>query len=435
MFPPALGLRAFRQSAGAVGAVALIALGATPAVAEDTTPGLVLAEMAPYDGVKPGSTLTVPAHFTNTGTEALDKVWLSYEVSHGLSHGELPSNCRAWKVWGFDEIPVGTRAVCAFDQTVKPGVVYGPEKGLRVDALDSALYDTLRVAVTAYDNAPGDEASSGPVQGTGPALKLVEQPDAPAAAPGSAEHEDWDAQTVAVNAANTADFQVSGAQLTGRVGDTVDLEVTFTNAGPGWVKRPSGTPATQVLIKMPAGTTVTRNHGYCDKLSSGTYECGTSQSWIDEGDAEKYTFKLRIDKAVPGAKGSVQLAGEPRPFDEVASNDTATIALDVTGSGSTGGGSTTSTGGSGSTSTGGSDATAGSGATGGTGSTGGSATGGGTSTTGASTTGSTGASTASGDLASTGSGSTLPIAGAAAAAVGIGAGAVLLVRRRHAARQ
>lgn len=429
---PASGRRVFRQTAGAIGAVALVSLGATPALAEDSAPGLVLGEIAPYEGVKPGSTFAVPATFINTGPEALDKVWLSYNVSHGLSHTELPSNCALWKVGGFDEAPVSSLAVCRFDQTVKPGAVYAPGKALKVNALDSALYDSVRVMVSAYDGTPGDEASSRPVQGTGPAVELVEQPDATTAVPGSAGHEDWDAQEVAVTAANTADFQVTGAQLKGRVGDTVNLEVKFTNAGPGWVKRESGTPATQVLIKMPAGTTVTKGHGYCDKLPSGTYECGTSQSWVNEGDGGTYTFKLKIDKAVPGAKGSVALGGEPRPFDNVTSNDRATITLDVTGSGSTGGsGSTTSTGGSGSTSTGGS----GSASTGGSGATGGSSTGGGSATTGTSTTGSTDSTTASGDLASTGSGSTLPIAGAAAAAVGIGTGAVLLVRRRRAARR
>ncbi|MFE0252308.1 hypothetical protein [Streptomyces sp. NPDC059010] len=427
------GHRLFRQTAGAIGAVALISLGATPAVAADTAPGLVLGEMAPFEGVKPGSTFEVPATFTNTGTEALDKVWLSYTVSHGLNHTDLPSNCTAWKIWGFDEIPVSTQAVCKFDQTVKPGVVYAAESDMRVDALDSALYDTVRVAVTANDNAPGDEASSGPVQGTGPALKLVERPDATPAAPGSAEHEDWDAQTVKVTAANTADFLVTGDRLKGRVGDTVDLKLKFTNAGPGWVYNGTvGIPLTHVLIKMPAGTSVTKGNGYCDKQSSGTYECGISQAWVNEGEGETYTFKLKIDKAVQGAKGSVALEAKSRPFDDNKANDKADITLDVTGGGSTGGsGSTGSTGGSGST--GGAGTTGGSGSTGDS-SGGGSATGG-TSTTGDSTTGSTGSTTVSGDLASTGSGSTLPVAGAAAAAVGIGTGAVLLVRRRRAAHR
>jgi hypothetical protein len=423
MLLPAPGRRVFRQTAGAVGVVALLALCATPAAAEDSAPGLVLDEIAPIEGVKPGSTFAVPAGFTNTGTEALDKVWMSYEVSHGLSHTELPSNCRAWKVGGFDEIPVGTKAVCEFDQTVEPGVVYEPGKALRVDALDSALYDSVTVVVSAHDNAPGDEASSGPVQGTGSPLELVARPDAAPAAPGSAPHEDWDRRKAVVTAENTADFQVTGDRLKGRVGDTVNLEVKFTNAGPGWVNnRTTGTPAAQVLIKMPPGTAVTEDHGYCDKLPSGTYRCGTGQAWADEGAGEAYVFQLKIVKAVPGAEGSVALVAEPRPFDHDRTNDTAAITLDVTGAGPTGG--------SGSTSPGGDD---GSTPTGGTGPTGDSGSTGGPSTAGTPATGSPDSTPTSGSLASTGSGSALPLAGAAAAVACVGAGAVVAARRHRAA--
>ncbi|MFH0518404.1 hypothetical protein ACHBTE_14640 [Streptomyces sp. M41] len=430
MSRPASGRRVFRQTAGAVGAIALVSLGATPAVADDPAYGLVLSEFGPYEGVKPGSSLDVPGSFTNTGTEALDKVWLTYTVSHGLGQGELPSNCTAWKIWGFDEIPVSTQAVCAFDQTVKPGVVYAPDGGLPVKVLNSALYESLMVAVTDVDNPPSDEATSGPVKGTGPALKLVERPDATPAAPGSAD-EKSNARRVPVQAANTADFQVTGDRLKGRVGETVDLKVKFTNAGPAWVNSGTmGTPSTRVVIKMPAGTKVTKAAGYCNKVSSGTYGCGTSQVWVDEGESQTYTFKLKIEKAVAGAKGSAALEGKPRPFDKNKDNDKAGIALEVVGAGGSTGGSGSAGGGSTSGSS-----TGGSGATGGSDSTGGSSTGGGSSSGGTSTSGSTDSNAVSGDLANTGSDAALPLAGAAAAAVGVGAGAVLLMRRRRAARQ
>lgn len=237
------GLRPLRQTAGALGAVALIALGASPAVADDDpATGLVLGKIAAIDGAKPGSDFDVPVTFTNTGTKALDKVWLSYAVTRGLSHQDLPSNCLRYDVGSYDEIPESSDAICEFDQTVEPGVVYAPEKSLTLNATDHALYDRLRVVVEDSDNPPGDPVPD-PVHGTAPAVKLVEVPDATPAAPGSAEHDGWDAVDVPVTAANTADFQVSGAQLKGKVGDTVDLTVKFTNAGPGWVLRPPGTPA------------------------------------------------------------------------------------------------------------------------------------------------------------------------------------------------
>ncbi|MFF5563018.1 hypothetical protein ACFY7Z_31295 [Streptomyces sp. NPDC012623] len=428
------GRRTLKRTAGAVGAVALLALGAAPATAADPTTGIALGAFDPIDGVKPGSSVEVPATFTNTGSEALSKVYLSYSVTRGLSHTELPSNCLRYEVPSYDEAPSKSEAVCEFDQTVKPGAVYAPAKPLTLKAADHALYDRLRVAVVPAFGGPEENASD-PVRGTGPAVELVERPDDTPATGGS---EDGDAADIAVTADNTADFQVSGAELKGDVGDTVDLKVEFTNAGPGWVLRDLGVSATEVLIDLPAGTTVTKGDGYCDKRPAGGYACGTSQSWIDEGDGTSYTFKVRIDKKVAGAKGTVALAGSARPFDKVASNDKAEITLDVTGAGSTSAGSsaggsstggaatsggssagsgeptpTATTGGSGSSTTGDSDSTGGS--------TGGDAT----------TTGDPGsATTVEGGLANTGSGSVLPLAGSAIAVAGLGAGAVLLARRR-----
>ncbi|AKN74404.1 hypothetical protein QR97_35910 [Streptomyces sp. PBH53] len=431
------GPRALRQTAGALGALALLALGAAPASADDPATGLVLGALAPVDGVKPGAEIQVPATFTNTGGAALGKVWMSYSVTRGLSHTAIPSNCLRYEVTSFDEAPSSSDLVCAFDQQIEPGVVYAPERPATLKALDHALHDELRVSVAAYDPAPTDGAAD-PVRGTGPAVKLVERPDEKPAAPGSARHDGWDAADVPVTTDNTADFQVTGARLRGRVGDTVDVQLKFTNAGPGWVLRASDGPAAHVLVKMPAGTTVTKADGYCEKAGDGGYECGTSQRWVDEKRGETYAFRVRIDKAVAGAEGSVALTGESRPFDADKTNDTAAITLDVTGgstggSGSTGGGSASSAGGTGTT--GGSGSTAGGSATGGTSgsaSTGG-ATGGsdGGSDGGSASAASSAASSASGgNLANTGSGSVLPVAAAAAGAVVVGAGAIVVVRRR-----
>ncbi|MGD1223189.1 hypothetical protein AB9Q10_32710 [Streptomyces krungchingensis] len=412
--------------AGAIGAVAVISLGAAPALAADPAPGLVLGKIAPPEGLKPGGSFDVPVTFTNTGPADLGKVWIAYSVTEGLSQAELPSNCLRYEVSSFDEAPSRSDAVCEFDQTVKPGVAYAPETPVTIKALDRALYDDLSVSVANYDAAPSEGAST-PVRGIGPAVKLVERPDAPAAEPGSAEHEDWDRISVRVTADSTADFQVTGAALKGKVGETVDLRAKFTNAGPGWVLPELGAPSTRILIKMPAGTEVTKTDGFCNKVDTGTYECGTAQAWVEAAYEGTYDFKLKITKAVAGAKGSVALNGTARPFDENKKNDKAAITLAVAGSGSTGGaggstGGSGSTGGDGSTSTGGS----GSSSTGGSGSTGG--------TGGSSTTGTSGDSAVDGDLASTGSGPALPLAGAAAAALAVGTGTVVVMRRRAARR-
>jgi hypothetical protein len=397
-----------RRAAGVIGAGALFALGAAPgAVADDSGTGLVLGKIAPISGVKPGSTFEAPVTFTNTGAEALEKVWLSYSVTKGLSHTDMPSNCERWDVISYDEMLARSSVICEFDQAVEPGAVYAPEKPLVLKALDRALYDDLFVMV-ANRSIGSDENASGPVRGTGPAVKLVEQPAGSAATGSGSSSPDWDSASVRVNAVNTADFQVAGAELKGRVGATIDAQVQFTNAGPAWVLGELGSSVTRVLIKVPSGTTVVKGLTSCKKPAAGTYDCGTGQSWLDEGQVQTYPFRLKINKAVPGAMGSVALSAVSRPYDVNKANDKADILLDVQGSGSTGGSS--STGGSGST--GGRGTTGGSGTTGSSGST----------------------SSTSGNLADTGSGSALPLAGAAAAAVAAGAGTLLLVRRRAARR-
>ncbi|MFF2183533.1 LAETG motif-containing sortase-dependent surface protein [Streptomyces sp. NPDC058155] len=411
--------RTSRNSRAAVTAVAalsgagLIALGTVPAAfADETGPALVVGDIAPVDGVKPGSTFDQPVTVANKGTEAADKVWVHYSVTRGLDYAAIPSNCAAHQVPSYDEMTEKSNVVCEFDQKVEPGAVYAPEKPLAIKALDRALHDDLRVSVG--DSDPElDENATPPVAGTAPAVKLVERQDG--------DEGTESAVDVTVTSVNTADYRVTGDELAGRVGETVTLKVKFANAGPAWVLTKEGDPLVGVLITPPAGTSVVKPHGFCEPKGKA-YDCGTSQRWVNEGGGETYTFKLRIDKQVAGAKGSVALSDEARPFDPDKTNDKATITLDVTGggtsgsSGATGGGSAGGSGGSGSTGgSGGSD--------GGSSSTGGS---------GSSSTGGNESATAGGDLASTGSSSTLPIAGAAAAAVVAGTGIVLVVRRRRA---
>ena len=158
---------------GALGAMALVGWGAAPAGAAD--PGVVLTAAAPIGGVQPGSEFGVPASFTNTGSTALDKVWLSYRLSHGLSPADVPSNCEQYVSRAGDETPETTVVSCEFDQPVAPGVVYAPEHALSVKALDSALYDEVFELVSGINLGPGDNTSV-PVPGTAPAVKLVELP-------------------------------------------------------------------------------------------------------------------------------------------------------------------------------------------------------------------------------------------------------------------
>ncbi|MFF4046574.1 hypothetical protein ACFYZ5_07940 [Streptomyces chartreusis] len=388
--------RASRAAVAALGAAGLITLAAAPAAfADETAPELVVGGIEPIDGVQPGSTFELPVTVANKGTEAAEKVWVTYAVTRGLDFAEVPSNCRTQQVRSYDEMPERWTVACGFDQAVEPGVVYTPERPLRVKALDRAFNDELLLRVDENDPGP-DENGFPPVAGTAPAVKLVE---APAGGEGSAR-----VVILPVTSVNTADYQVTGAALRGRVGETVPMKVEFTNAGPAWFMAKVGEPTARVVITPPAGTSVVKTPGFC-KAKGDAYECGMSQRALNEGGRETYNFELKIDKRVAHAKGAVALSTEARPFDPDKSNDKADITLDVTGGGSTGspGGSTSGSGGSSGGAVGG-----------------------------ASSTGGDGTTVNGGHLAETGS-SALPITGvAAAAAVVTGAGMLVIVRRRRA---
>lgn len=272
-----------------------------------------------------------------------------------------------------------------------------------IKALDRALKDDLRVLVA--DSDPQlDESATTPVPGTAPAVKLVERQ------PGRGHRA---GRRRAGDLRQHRGLPGDRSLLTGDVGDTVILKAQFNNRGPAWVLTREGDPLVQVLDHAAAGTSVVEPHGFCEAKGKA-YACGTSQRWVDEDGGETYVFKLKIDRKVAGAKGSVALSTEARPFDPDKTNDRDDITLDVTDGGSTG-----STGSSGST-----------GSTGSAGSTGGS-TDGSDSSAGGSSAGDSGSSTTGGNLAATGSSSaTLPIAGAALAVAVAGAGTLVAVRRR-----
>ncbi|MFG3532674.1 hypothetical protein ACGF8B_39075 [Streptomyces sp. NPDC047917] len=380
--------RACRVVAATFSAAGLIVLAAAPAAfGGETAPELVIGGIEPVSGVKPGSSFDLSATVANKGTRVAEKVWVSYGVTRGLDFAEVPSNCRTQRVRSYDEMPERWIAVCEFDQVVEPGTVYTPEWPLRVEALDRALNDELRVNV--WDVDPGaDENGTQPVAGTAPAVKLVE---GQAGSEGTAP-----VVNVPVSSVNTADYQVMGTALKGSVGDTVKMKVKFINAGPAWILTKQGERSVSVMITPPAGTSVVKRGQFC-QAKGKSYVCGMRS--LNEGSQETYTFELKIDKRVANAKGQVGLSTEARPFDPNKANDKADITLDVTGGEPTG-------------------------------STGGSANVSGGSAGGSSTAGDDGTTTNGGTLAETGS-STLPITGAAAAAVVTGAGMLLIVRRHR----
>ncbi|MFJ4122830.1 peptidase [[Kitasatospora] papulosa] len=414
-----------RTVAGVLAAAALTGLASLPAVAVAAEPDLGIGPLAPVTGAQPGSGVDMPFSVLNKGTEEIGKVWVTYSVTRGLDTAETYSNCLYSTQPAADEEPERQVAVCAIEQPLKPGVVYAPERPLGLRARADALRDKVSMSVEASEDGPSDGAP-----GTGGPLELIER--GPATEGDRASHEEAYVSTE-VASENTADFALTGAGLKGEVGDEVTAKVTFVNEGPAWVYRDLGRSAATVDVRIPPGTTVVKAHDFCTPVTPTHYNCGTSQSWVYEKRGETYPFVLRIDKAVEGATGKISFAGEARPFDGNAANDTAAIMIDAggaTGGSSSGGSSTGGTSAGGSASTGGAVASGGSTSGGPDAASGGSAS---SSATGGSTTGGSGTPTTGGGLAATGSDAALPVLGASAAALLAGGGIFYAVRRRTAA--
>ncbi|MFF5724578.1 peptidase [[Kitasatospora] papulosa] len=415
--------RPSRTAAGVLAAAALTGLASLPAVAVAAEPDLGIGPLAPVTGAQPGSGVDMPFSVLNKGAEEVGKVWVTYSVTRGIDTAETYSNCLYSKQPAADEEPERQVAECAIEQPLEPGVVYAPERPLGLRARADALRDKASMSIEASEQGPSDGAP-----GTGAPLELIEK--GPATAGDRASHDEAYVSTE-VASQNTADFALTGAELKGEVGDKVTATVKFVNEGPAWVYRDLGQSVATVDVRIPPGTTVVKAHDFCSPVTPTHYSCGTSQSWVYEKRGETYPFVLRIDKAVEGATGKISFAGEARPFDGNAANDTAAIVIDAggtTGGSSSGGSAAEGSSAGGSASTGGAAASGGSTSGGSDTASGGSAS---SSATGGSTGGS-GTRTTAGGLAATGSDAALPVLGAAAALLA-GGGIFYAVRRRTAA--
>ncbi|MEU3184780.1 hypothetical protein ABZ707_11325 [Streptomyces sp. NPDC006923] len=352
--------RSLRLAAGAATVAGLVCVtAAAPAVAVtgQAEPGaeLVFGQSAPIGGVRPGDTATVSFSVKNKGAGPASRVALFLDGSQGLSFSQKYSNCVYEETPAQDEGPAQVNAVCDIEQTLEPGVVYVPEKPLGVTLLDRALYERLSLTIQPDAATFPDGTQHG--GGADPVLRLV--PQEPPADPGATYG--YERLDVGITARNTADFALSGANVTGKAGDTVSAEVAFANKGPAWVANDVGSPIGVFDVGIPAGTTVTTAPEFCSPAGPGggapkkaadasVYRCTTPYNYADEDSRRSYPFRLRIDKVVANATGKVAFVkGEHRwgtlPFDTNPANNTAAVVVNASGEGPGTGGGTESPGG------------------------------------------------------------------------------------------
>ncbi|MCX3063304.1 hypothetical protein [Streptomyces beihaiensis] len=382
----------------------------------------------------PGDTYAAPVGFRNQGGMAADGAVLRFHGSRGISFPDSYGNCAYKRTTDGPLLLQGTDAVCSFSGSYEAATAYALSQPLKVKTADFALNDVFHYSFSAVTPAKAKEllGADGYTRGTGPALTLTKVPGA--AASDYTRYADMDLPTH-----GTYDLALTGASADGKAGDTVKATIGLRNDGPGWIsaQRSGGEPI-MFSVEAPEGATVTKSPADCRRttLSKGVkgYLCWADTPFLEDAKVS-FPFELRIDKVVKNAKGKVALPSYDDPQDPNQANNTAWIVLN---------GDDQNTGG---TSTGGPKPSPSAGATGGTsgssGSSGDPATPGASDASGTSGTsgsggaaGSSGGSTGSGSgggLAMTGAGGTLLVGGTAAAALGLGAALVVVMRRRRAA--
>lgn len=299
-------------------------------------PKLVRQPYPALKGIAPGAVFERTPAFANTGTAPADKgVMLLVQDSEGVSLARDYSNCH------YSNSPdVG--AWCRFDTPVAPGAAYETDAPLRYTASKDTMYGYNSYVVWAVGGTAPDsfDPSDFPETGTGARLGLKSVASG-SGFPGSGYG------TFATT--QHADYQALGDTVEGKVGETVSITVGVRNNGPGrmgfrWMDADnSGT----FVVTPPAGTTITGVPGPGEqgdpgplwnctpgKAGAKSYTCDIGSTDFRPGDFVTQEFTVRIDRVVPGARGSVRAVENPdypNRDDDVA-NDTAAIAVKATGS-------------------------------------------------------------------------------------------------------
>jgi LPXTG-motif cell wall-anchored protein len=274
-----------------------------------------------------------------------------YPIVAGTKH----SNC----TYAGDEL-----RTCRFDQALSAGGTYAATLNyrLRPDALAPSREHGEVLWLTAAEfedfvallDHRGITIGS---PGTGGALELAETPGPLRAGRVQADTDpenNWSSLSVDVQGRNGADLAAVGDTLTGAAGAVVTASVGMTNLGPATLHGGrSGEPLTQFDVVVPAGTTAVDVPDDCAPFdgTDTTGEPGTpgapqyrcpSSTFILVGATQTIDLKLRIDRVISNASGSVRINAPCECSgwrgDTDARNDLARIWLNRSAGGGGGGG-------------------------------------------------------------------------------------------------
>ncbi len=281
-----------------------------------------------------GSTVNKPVRFTNIGDRAADGTQVLLWASPGIGFAKHFGNCE----YSADGGPmVAEMALCTIPGQVLPGEKAALAPAVRLNVESTAYYTYLDSMIAPAGDPGIQQSASGHqwTQGTGGQLTLRTitpgtANDAPSGVVSLSErgtHGDY--RITNLQAANTADFSVSGASATAAQGDTVTLDFAMTNNGPATIFYRSGDIVGTVDVQLPPGTSPVGSSANCREQGSG-YRCSNQSIVSTAGTVTDFSLTLRVDQVIPGAQGSVSMdwspGGQPA-FDTNPSDDTAALTV------------------------------------------------------------------------------------------------------------
>ncbi|MFG3511204.1 hypothetical protein [Streptomyces bobili] len=270
-------------------------------------------------GLRTGKPAAVTPGFANNSRfPAALGVALKVDVE-GLALATRYSNC-------YYPGPLPASAWCVFPTKAAAGTAYRTSAPLVYTALPQKLTGSLVYTWSSAPQKPADYT----VRGTGAALTLV----------GTAVKgfESGDG-TLGVTTTVQADYRPVTATVRGRVGDTVKVRLGVRDLGPGRILGDESLGRFEVV--PPEGTTVTSipftfedggGKWACERPGTpgGTFVCEIGGDRFlearHEGGTTSLDFHVRIDRQVPGARGTIRTYN---PYDRTPGNDVAAIPLEA----------------------------------------------------------------------------------------------------------
>ncbi|RDG37409.1 hypothetical protein [Streptomyces corynorhini] len=275
------------------------------------------------EGAEPGTPVALSPRFANHSRFTAERGVALHLTTEGGVLTSRPRNCHFDT--GF------TSAWCLFATKAAPGSAYRTAAPIGFAAAAGKLTGSLSYTWSSDPRKPEGHTA----RGTDAPLPLT------ATADRGLTH---DSAEIRLDTTVQADYEPVTATVRGRVGTTVKVRLGVRDHGPGRLRDVAAMDPELMggfEVIPPEGTTVT-SIPYTFEDSGGSWACARPEKpggafvcaiGFDsfgevrhEGGVTAIDFHIRIDRQVPGARGTIRTHN---PYDRTPGNDTAAIPLDA----------------------------------------------------------------------------------------------------------